>query len=95
MLRYTLPVVSGSDGKGGTTTGLGDLNLFDVFPFPWKKKKMELGLGPQFTFPTATHTATGTGKWQAGVVALAVAPQKWGHRRGTTDVAAFLRWGQQ
>ena len=39
---------------------------------------MELGLGPQFTFPTATETVTGTGKWQAGVVALAVAPRKWG-----------------
>ncbi len=78
LLRYTLPVASGPDGKGGTTTGLGDLNLFDVFPFPWKKEKMELGFGPQFTFPTATETATGTGKWQAGIVGLAVAPRKWG-----------------
>lgn len=38
LLRYTLPVVSAPDGMGGTTTGLGDLNLFDVFPFAWKKK---------------------------------------------------------
>jgi hypothetical protein len=78
LLRYTLPVVSASDGKGGTTTGLGDLNVFDVFPFPWKQTRMELGLGPQFTFPTATAAATGTGKWQAGIVALGVAPRKWG-----------------
>ena len=78
LLRYTLPVVSAPNGTGGTTTGVGDLNLFNIFPFLWKQKKMELGLGPQFTFPTATETATGTGKWQAGVVALAVAPRKWG-----------------
>jgi hypothetical protein len=78
LLRYTLPVVSAPDGMGGTTTGLGDLNLFDVFPFAWKKKKMALGVGPQFTFPTATETETGAGKWQAGVVGLAVAPRKWG-----------------
>jgi hypothetical protein len=78
LLRYTLPVVSAPNGKGGTTTGLGDLNLFDIFPFLWKQKKMELGLGPQFTFPTATETGTGTGKWQAGVVGLGVAPRKWG-----------------
>ena len=78
LLRYTLPVVTAPDGKGGTATGLGDLNIFDVFPFIWKQKKMELGIGPQFTFPTATETVTGTGKWQAGVVGLAVAPRKWG-----------------
>ena len=78
LLRYTLPVVTAPDGKGGTATGLGDLNIFDVFPFLWKQKKMELGIGPQFTFPTATETATGSGKWQAGVVGLAVAPRKWG-----------------
>jgi hypothetical protein len=78
LLRYTLPVVTAPDGSGGTVTGLGDLNLFDIFPFAWKRKKMALGLGPQFTLPTATDTATGTGKWQAGVVGLAVAPRKSG-----------------
>jgi Protein of unknown function (DUF1214) len=39
LFRYTLPVVTAPDGKGGTTTGLGDLNIFDVFPFLWKQKK--------------------------------------------------------
>jgi hypothetical protein len=65
---------------------LGDLNVFDVFPFLWKQARMELGLGPQFAFPTATATATGTGKWQAGVVALGVAPRKWG------IVGVLLTW---
>jgi len=49
------------DGKGGTTTGLGDLNLFDLAIFPLPKAKMALGFGPQFTLPTATETLTGTG----------------------------------
>jgi|SRR5580765_3051168 len=78
LLRYTLPVVSAPDGTGGTATGLGDLNVFDVFPFLWKQAKMELGVGPQFRFPTATSRATGAGMWQVGLVGLAVAPRKWG-----------------
>jgi hypothetical protein len=78
LLRYTLPVVSAPNGRGGTTAGLGDLNVFDVFPFLWKQAKLELGVGPQLTFPTATSSTTGTGKWQAGLVGLAVAPRKWG-----------------
>lgn len=61
---------------GGTTTGLGDLNLIDLFLFP--AGHMEIGLGPQLTFPTATENAIGTGKWQAGAAGVLIAPQKWG-----------------
>lgn len=78
LFRYTLPVVTAPNGNGGMATGLGDLNVFDLFPFLWKKAKMEVAVGPQLTFPTATETVTGTGKWQAGFAALAVAPRKWG-----------------
>jgi hypothetical protein len=78
IVRYTLPVSTVPNGNGGTATGLGDLNLFDLAIFPWKKAKMALGFGPQFTFPTASETLTGTGKWQAGVAAVAIAPRKWG-----------------
>jgi hypothetical protein len=39
LLRYTLPVVSAPNGNGGTTTGLGDLNLFDVFLFSGSRKR--------------------------------------------------------
>jgi hypothetical protein len=78
IVRYTLPVVTAPNGNGGTATGLGDLNLFDLAIFPWKEARMALGFGPQFTFPTATETLTGTGKWQAGVAAVAIAPRKWG-----------------
>ena len=30
------------------------------------------------TIPTATDTVLGTGKWQAGLAAVAIAPQSWG-----------------
>ena len=33
LIRYTLPIVTAPDGLGGTATGLGDLNIFDLFPF--------------------------------------------------------------
>lgn len=78
LLRYTLPVVTAPDGQGGSTTGLGDLNVFDLFPFMWKQARMEVAVGPQITFPTATDDHTGTGKWQAGFAAAAIAPRRWG-----------------
>jgi hypothetical protein len=78
IVRYTLPVVTTPDGKGGTVTGLGDLNVFDLALIPWKSARAVFGFGPQFTFPTASETLTGTGKWQAGAAAVFVAPRKWG-----------------
>ncbi len=76
LFRFTLPVETVPTGGGANTTGLGDLNIFDLFPF--RVKKMEVAVGPQLTFPTATETATGAGKWQAGLAAIVIAPQKWG-----------------
>jgi hypothetical protein len=78
IVRYTLPVETAPNGKGGSVTGLGDLNLFDLAIFPLKSARIALGFGPQFTFPTASETATGTGKWQAGLAGVAIAPRKWG-----------------
>ena len=78
ILRATMPVVTTPDipGAAGRYTGAGDLNLFDVFLF--KAGEIELGVGPQLTLPTASRDETGTGKWQGGVAAVAMAPQKWG-----------------
>lgn len=78
IFRYTLPVVTAPDGFGGSATGLGDLNVFDIVPFVLKKARMEIGVGPQVTVPTATDELTGTGKWQAGAVVMAIAPRKFG-----------------
>jgi len=76
LFRFTLPVSTVPTGAGNTATGLGDLNIFDLFPF--RVSKMEIAVGPQFTFPTATQSGTGSGKWQAGLAGIAIAPRKWG-----------------
>jgi hypothetical protein len=86
IIRFTLPVVTTPNGYGGETTGLGDLNLFDLAIFPVKSARIVVGFGPQFTFPTASETLTGTGKWQAGVAGVAVAPRTWG------IVGTLLTW---
>ena len=75
ILRATLPIAS-APGANGTTTGLGDLNLFDLALM--KTGGVMLGLGPQLTIPTATDPVLGTGKWQAGLAAVVIAPQSWG-----------------
>jgi hypothetical protein len=76
ILRATLPIVTSPDQPLGATTGLGDINLFDVLLF--KVGRVELGFGPQLTINSATDDRLGTGKWQAGAAALAIAPQHWG-----------------
>jgi len=77
LLRATLPVVTSPDlPPSGNHTDIGDLNLFDVFLF--RKGALEFGFGPQLTLPTAGRDETGTGKWQGGLAALLMAPQKWG-----------------
>jgi hypothetical protein len=75
LFRFTLPVVTAPTASGDTT-GLGDLNLIDLFPF--KAGNVEIGIGPQLTLPTASQDETGTGKWQAGLATIIIAPQKWG-----------------
>lgn len=78
ILRVTMPVVTTPDAPplSERYTGAGDLNLFDIFLF--KAGGVELGVGPQLTMPTASRDQTGAGKWQGGVAAVVMAPQKWG-----------------
>ena len=77
ILRGTLPIATAPSTSGsGNTTGLGDLNLFDLALF--KRDDLAFGIGPQLTIPTATDRALGTGKWQAGLAGVAIAPQSFG-----------------
>ncbi|NWB27952.1 hypothetical protein [Pseudomonas gingeri] len=70
LLRATLPVSTRPDPHGGYSTGIGDLNLFDIFLL--KTEGVQLGIGPQITAPTAARDELGTGKWQAGLAAVAI-----------------------
>ncbi|UVL80183.1 hypothetical protein LOY24_08625 [Pseudomonas putida] len=70
LLRATVPISTRPDPHGGYSTGLGDLNLFDIFLL--KTEGVQLGIGPQITAPTAEHDELGTGKWQGGLAAVAI-----------------------
>ncbi|UVE16041.1 hypothetical protein NVV93_10280 [Pseudomonas sp. LS44] len=70
LLRATLPISTRPDPSGGYSTGIGDLNLFDIFLL--KTEGVQLGIGPQITAPTAAEDELGTGKWQAGLAAVAI-----------------------
>ena len=76
IVRATMPFVTAPASDGSNVTGVGDLNLFDLFLF--RTGGVELGIGPQLTLPTASHDSGGTGKWQAGLATVTIAPQKWG-----------------
>ena len=72
ILHATVPIVASPDLPVGSATGLGDINLFDLFLF--KAGALELGVGPQLTLPSATDDLLGTRKWQAGAAAAVIAP---------------------
>jgi hypothetical protein len=74
LFRATLPIISTPDPN--SETGLGDLNVVDLFLF--KAYNLEFGVGPQLTLPTATHDVLGTGKSQLGIVGSVVATESWG-----------------
>lgn len=70
LLRVTLPVSTRPDPHNGYSTGIGDLNVFDIFLL--KTDGVQLGVGPLITAPTAEQDELGTGKWQAGLAAVAI-----------------------
>ncbi|MFD1557929.1 hypothetical protein ACFSHT_20260 [Paraburkholderia silviterrae] len=70
IFRVTVPVSTRPGSTGGYTTGLGDLNLFDIFLL--HGGAIDIGAGPLITAPTATDRSLGTGKWQAGLAAVAI-----------------------
>ncbi len=70
LLRATLPISTRPDPHSGYSTGIGDLNLFDIFLL--KTDGVQLGIGPQITAPAAEQDELGTGKWQVGLAAVAI-----------------------
>lgn len=86
ILRATIPISTRPDASGsGYKTGLGDINLFDIFLLK-PVAGVEFGVGPLLTLPTATDKSLGTGKWQAGLAAVAIHSSKAGL------LGALLQW---
>jgi hypothetical protein len=76
ILRATVPFVTSPAADGSNVTGLGDLNLFDVFLF-------KTG-GDRARHRPATHAPHAQPRQRrhrhvaAGLATVAIAPQKWG-----------------
>jgi hypothetical protein len=86
IFRLTVPVSTRPQPGGGYTTGLGDLNLFDIFLLGKTAGGTEYGAGPLLTLPTASHDLLGTGKWQAGAAFALVHPEPGG------ILGALIQW---
>ncbi|RZT42065.1 hypothetical protein EV147_1081 [Cupriavidus agavae] len=70
IVRGTIPISTRPNANGSYDTGLGDINLFDIFLL--RSEGIQLGAGPLLTIPTATDPSLGTGKWQAGLAGVVV-----------------------
>lgn len=70
ILRVSVPVATRPQISDGYDTGVGDINLFDIFLL--KTKGVKLGLGPLLTLNSASQDELGSGKWQGGLSAVAV-----------------------
>jgi hypothetical protein len=81
LVRVTLPINTNPTFPSGSTTGLGDFSLYDLFVLP-AFHGVTVSVGPVLVAPTATSPDTGTGKWQAGAAAFVVAHQNWGLTAG-------------
>ncbi len=77
IVRVTAPISTRPDPDGGYTTGIGDVNIFDILLLG-KSAGFEFGAGPLITVPTAVEDELGSSKWQAGVAALAIRPSPEG-----------------
>ncbi|HDC2658835.1 TPA: hypothetical protein O7142_001203 [Salmonella enterica] len=70
IMRLTVPVATRPQSKGGYDSGIGDINLFDIFLL--KQDGVKLGVGPLLTASSAEQDELGAGKWQAGLSAVAI-----------------------
>jgi hypothetical protein len=78
LARMTIPYsVAALDGVNSTTSGIGDVSIFDVFLLKGSDH-MQFGVGPLLVMPTASKDQTGSGKWQIGAAGIVMAPQAWG-----------------
>lgn len=70
IMRLTVPVTTRPQVNGGYDTGIGDIDLFDIFLL--KQDGIKLGVGPLITANSAAQDELGSGQWQGGVSAVAI-----------------------
>lgn len=78
IVRVTMPFSARPSPDGGYLSGVGDINIFDIFLLHKTEGGVEYGAGPLLVLPTATSDELGAGKWQAGVAALVMHPSPRG-----------------
>lgn len=68
LVRPSFSLVTLPNGRGGTRTVFGDMQLFDlaVIPWPGRESGLVVGVGLTFVFPTAADPLAGQGAWQVG-----------------------------
>lgn len=77
LLRLSLPVGTTTWGEDGTTSGIGDLTIFNVRVFPLSPSA-GFGVGPLLVAPTASAPELGLQKWQIGAQSTFSSHFKWG-----------------
>lgn len=77
LLRLSLPVASSVWDSNRSTTGIGDLTVFNVRIFPLSPSA-GIGVGPLVVVPTASDTALGAREWQLGAQATVSSHFNWG-----------------
>ena len=75
IVRATLPISTVPTGATTSTSGLGDLNVFDAIVVSDPDASTMIGVGPLLVAPTHTDDALGVpSTWQAGAAAVVVKP---------------------
>ena len=76
IFRVTLPYMTVPGSDGDKVSGIGDLNIFDIFLL--KGQGFEYGIGPLLVMDTASKDETGAGKWQIGAAGILITQHAWG-----------------
>jgi hypothetical protein len=76
LFHVILPVITNPNSPGGTQTGLGGLQLYNLSTV--KLHGTTYGAGPLVVLPTESGSNFGTEKWQAGIGGVAMDATKWG-----------------
>ena len=74
LVRPSFSIVTLPNGRGGTRTVFGDMQLFDLAVIPWPSREsgLRMGVGLTFVFPTAADRLAGQGAWQVGPAFAAI-----------------------